>query len=125
MAFERKAVVFGNAVLALFDFGIGEFFDYAAIGANEMIVVVAVIELEHGFAAIELAAHQNAGLLELRQNAIHRSQTNIHIFGDERAINIFGTLVTKVGLAENVKNLQARERRLQTHVFQFVLVVHS
>lgn len=117
MAFKNKAVFFGYPVLTLFDFSIAELFDLAAIRANEVIVMIAVIQFEDCLAAVELAANENTGLLELSKNAIHGGQAYVDIFGNQCAINIFSALVTKIGTSKNIQDLQARECRLQAHVF--------
>lgn len=125
MAFQRKTVILGDLVLALFDVGIREFLDLAAIRADEVIVMVAVIEFKHGLAAVELTAYQYSRLFKLGQDPIHRREANIDIFGNEGAIDIFSALMTFVGSAKNIKNLQAGKRRLKAHIFEFVLIVHS
>ncbi len=67
MAFQREAVVLGDLVLALFDIDVVEFDDLSAVRADKVIVVIPVVQLEHGLAAVELAARRDARLLELRR----------------------------------------------------------
>jgi hypothetical protein len=120
-----KTFVLGHFVLALFDFVISKLDDLAAIGADQVIVVIPVIQFEHCLTAIELAAHQNARLFELRKNAVDRGEPNIDIFGDQGAVDVFGALVAQIGTPENIEYLEARERGLQAHILQFTLVIHS
>src|SRR5690606_24209755 len=122
VAFQDEVVVLGHLVLALFDVRIGKFHHLAAIGADEVIVMIAVVQLEYRLAAVELAAGQDAGLLELGQHAVDGGQADLDVFADEGPIDIFGAEVALVGLAEDDENFQAREGRLQTHVFQCALV---
>src|SRR5690606_42032738 len=63
----------GHLVLALFDIGIGELDHLAAIGADKVVVVIAVVQFEDGLAAVELAAGQDAGLLELGEHQDRKS----------------------------------------------------
>src|SRR5699024_6301750 len=97
--------------------------------ANKVIVMIAVVEFEYGFTTIELTTHQNACLLELSQYAIHCSQANIDVLGDEQPIHILGAKVSKlfgaIVATKDIKNLEAREGRLKPHVFQFNLIVHG
>ena len=124
MAFQRKPEVLGDFVLPFFDIGIGKLDDFAAIGADQVVVVIAVVEFEDRLAPIELAAHQNARLFELRKYAIDGGQPDIDVFTDEGPVNVFCALMAMVGFAKYIKNFQARERRLQAHTLEFVLIVH-
>jgi hypothetical protein len=42
-----------------------------------VVVVLAFVEFVNGLAALEVAAAENAGLLELRQHAVHRGQADV------------------------------------------------
>lgn len=125
VAFQVETFVFSYLVLAFFDFVVGKFDHFAAIGADQMVVMVAIVEFEYCLAAIELTAHENACLFELRKHAIDRSKANIDIFGDQGSIDVFRALMAQVRPAEYIKNLKAWKRSLQAHIFQFALVVHS
>ena len=57
MVVDGKAAFLGNTVLSLLDFSIDEFFNFAALQADQMIVVIAMIEFEYGLVAIEMMAH--------------------------------------------------------------------
>ena len=54
MFLHREAALFGNDVLAALDFRVEEFFDLPALQADEMVVVSALVELEDGFAGLEV-----------------------------------------------------------------------
>src|SRR3546814_1865435 len=112
-------------MLAFFDLVIGELHNLAAIRADKMVVVIAIVKLEYRLATVELAAYQNTGLLKLGQHTIHGRQADIDIFGDKGPVDVFGALVANIRTAENIKNLQARESCLQAHALEFVLVIHS
>lgn len=74
---QLEAPLFRDLVLPTLDFLIEEFFDTTAIKAYQVIVMRALIKLEHGFAGFEVIPAQNARLLELRQYPIDRCQSNI------------------------------------------------
>lgn len=65
MICNRKATLHGNFGLAAFDFRVKKFFYNAAIEANEVIVMRAIVELKHGFAVFKAASFEQAGLLKL------------------------------------------------------------
>lgn len=101
MSVQRKCMfgniepaVFRHLLLALFDFVIKELFDPPAIEADEMVVVRAFVQLEHRLACLEMISMEQAGLLELRQYAIHGSETDIHVLGEENLVHVLGAQVT-------------------------------
>ena len=77
MVLNDLALGLGNSLLALLDLGVEELFHLAAGGADEVIVVLAFVQFVNGLAALEVAAAQNAGLLKLRQHAVHRGQADV------------------------------------------------
>lgn len=125
MTFKHEAFIFGHGMLTLFDFGIGEFNHLATRCANEVIVVIAIVQFENGLATIELAAHENTGLLELGKHTINRCQTDIDVFGDQCAIDVFRALMTLIGTPEDIKYLETGERGLEAHVLEFSLIIHG
>src|SRR5690606_27970392 len=82
VAFQYEAVIFRDLVLAAFDLFVAELDDIVAMGTDEVIVVVTVIELEYCLATIKLTAHKNAGLLKLSQYAIHRRKADVDVLCD-------------------------------------------
>jgi hypothetical protein len=55
VAFKPVAIVARDLVLAFFDLVVRKFSDLATMGANKVIVVIAIIELKDRFTAIKLA----------------------------------------------------------------------
>ena len=53
-------------MLPFFNIGVGKFSHLAAMRANQMIVMITIIELKNRLATVKLATRQNAGLLKLR-----------------------------------------------------------
>lgn len=66
MVRDSEALGLGDRLLAAFDFGVVKLFYLAAVKADQMVVVLAFVELVYRLAAFKLAAAQNTGLLELR-----------------------------------------------------------
>jgi len=115
---DGETAFLGDAVLALLDFGVEEFLDLAALQADQVIVVVAVIQLEHGLVAVEMVAHQQSGLLELREHAVHRGQTDILAFVSQQAVNLFRSHVALVALLEQIEDFQARQRGFEADALE-------
>ena len=80
MLLQLEAARLRDRSLALLDLGVEEFLDTAAVHAHQVVVVLALVELEHRLAALEVIARQDAGLLELHQHAIDGCQTDIGAF---------------------------------------------
>jgi hypothetical protein len=80
---DGKTVLCGNFFLPGFNGGIKKLFQMAALQAHDMVMVVAVVELKHGFAALKVVPNQDAGKLKLRQHAVYRSQTGLLATGDK------------------------------------------
>src|SRR5690606_36717553 len=117
MAFEDKAAVLGDLVLPLLDFRIRKFGNLAAGGANEMVVVIPIVEFEHGLATVELTANQYSCLLELGQDPVNGGQHHVDVYCNQCPVNVLSALVAKIRPPKNIKNLDSRERRLQAHIF--------
>jgi hypothetical protein len=65
-----------------------------------MVVVVAVVEFEHRFVAVEVMANQETCLLELGEHAVDRGQTDILAFVRQQAIDLLGRHVPLVALLD-------------------------
>ena len=118
MFLDGETAFLGDAVLAFFDFSVHKLLDLAALQANQVVVVIALLEFEHCLVAIEMVAHQQASLLELREHAIYRGQSNVLAVVGEQAIHFFGGHVTLVALFEQIENFQARQRGFQADVLE-------
>lgn len=97
-----EAVFGGNFFLPGFDSGIKKFFQMSALQANDMVVMGSVIQLEHGFSAFKIVAHQDAGEFELREDAINRGQTDILAAGNQQLEHIFRAQVVVLAVLEQV-----------------------
>ncbi len=122
---DRETPLFGNPVLATFDFRIVEFFDAPALQADQMIVVLAVVELEYRLARLEMMPFEQAGLFELGKDAINRRQTDIHALRQQQAVNVLGGEMAVFRLAEQVEDGHARDRGLEADTLEFCGIGHA
>src|SRR6267378_7858794 len=74
---NRKPAFLGYLGLALFDFRVVELLDASAGEAHQVIVVAALVQLEHGLARLEMVALEDAGVLELGEHAVHGGEAYI------------------------------------------------
>jgi len=119
---DREPQPLGDRGLPLFDTGIHELFDAAAVQTHDVIVVRAVIELEDGHAILEVMPGDEARRLKLRENAIDGGQSDVLIAVEEGAIDVFGRKMARGAAFENFQNLEARQRYFQAgfaEVFTF------
>lgn len=115
----------GHTVLAFFDLGIKKFFNAAAVQAHKMVMMLPFVELVDGFAALKMAAAQNAGLLELRQHPVDRCQAHVRPVKQQHAKYVLCGHVALAALLEYLQNLEARQGCLETGIFQLVDSVHA
>ena len=66
MVCDSEALGLSDRLLAAFDLGVIKLFDLAAVKADQVVVVLAFVELVHRFSTLKLAAAQNTSLFELR-----------------------------------------------------------
>src|SRR2546430_3290414 len=86
---DREAAVLGDLDLALLDVGVVELLHAPALQAYEVVVVAALVELVDRFAALEVVAHEQPRLLELREHAVDRSEPDVGVLLEELAIHVF------------------------------------
>ena len=108
----------GNFILALLDFGVVEFFDPAALDAHEMIVMAALVQLEHGFAGFEMMPDEESRLLELREHAIDRGEPGLGTFAGQHLVDFLGGKMAHRTFFEQLEYAQARQRRFETDRLQ-------
>ena len=112
------AALAGDAVLPLLDFRVVEFFNLATLQADEVVVMMAFVELEDGLAGFKVMAFEQAGLLELGEDAVNGGQADVHVLGDEQTVHVFRGEVTIVGLLEEVEDLEPRRSGLEADVLE-------
>ena len=125
MVLQLEAARLRDAALALLDLGVEELLDPAAVEADEVVVVLALVQLEHRLAGLEVGARQDAGLLELHQHAVDGGQADVGVLGEQHLVDVLGAHVALRRLLEHLEHLDARQRRLQAAVLEFVGVRHG
>ena len=109
--------------LPLLDLGVVELLDAAALHADEMVVVLAFVQLEHRLAGFEMMAHEQARLLELRQHAIDGGKADVETLGQQHPVDVLGGQVPHLRRLEEIDDLEPRHRRLEPRVLQIGEVV--
>lgn len=79
---DDKATLLGDGFLAFLDFRVVKLLDPATVDADEMVVMLAVVDLENRLAGFEKVTLKKASLFELGEDAIDRGQPDIHVFAD-------------------------------------------
>ena len=82
-----------DLVLPLLDPFVHEFLDPAAVDADDVIVMVALIEFEHGRAALEVMPRHQPGGLELRQHAVDRCEADVLLGLEQPLVYVLGAHV--------------------------------
>src|SRR5438309_11885819 len=125
MLANRKTAFLGHADLTLFDFGVVELFDASALYAHEVIVVAALVQLEHRFAGLEMMALEDAGLLELGEDPVHGGKTHVQSLGHEYPVHLLRREVAHLGALAQLENSKPRPRGLQAYRDAVVDVGHE
>lgn len=118
MLSDIEAALPGNALLSLLDLIVKELLHPAAIQAHKVIVVRSLVEFKYRLARFKMIPVQETGLLELRQHAVNRCQSDIHIFGEQDLVHVFCTQVADRTVLENFEDLEPGQGRFQTAGFQ-------
>jgi len=124
MAVQREAALPRDRALPLLDFGIVEFLDASALQAHEVVVVATLAELEHRLAGLEMLAREQPRLLELGEHTVDGGEPDVDSFRDQRPVHILGGEVAHLAVLEQLENLAARQRRLETHVLETLRRAH-
>ena len=120
MVADLEAEALRHRLLALLDAAVHELFHLAAVHAYDVIVVGAMVELEHRHAALEVMASHEAGGLELSQHAVYGGETDVLLGNQQLLVDVLRAHVPGRGVGEDVEDLQARQRHLEARVAQVV-----
>lgn len=121
---QFEATFAGNGPLASFDFRVVELFHPAALHAEQMIVVVAPVELVDRLVIVEMVPDEDAGLFELGQYPVDRSQADIDMFAQQHAIDVIGREVTAVGRLEQTEDFETGAGDLEAAVPELFSACH-
>jgi len=121
---ESEAAFLCKRSLSLFNVGVVEFLDFAALQADQVIVMRALVEFEHRFASLEVMASEQPRLFELGENPVYGRQAHIHALRHEHAVDVFSGEVPHLAGLEQAQDAESRSGRLETMGFQIGRVAH-
>ncbi len=124
MAVQLEAALARHLVLAPLDVRVIELLDAAALQAHEVIVVAALVQLEHRLAGLEMLAREQTCLLELGEHPVNRGEADVDAFGDERLVDVFCGEVADFARLEQLEDLAARKCRLEAALLQALHRAH-
>lgn len=105
MVGQDEVFAAGNGMLELFDGGVLKFLHPAAFNADDVVVVVTLIQLENRGAALEMMTDDQAGGFKLGQNPVDRCQADFLTLVDQVAEYFLGAQVT-ASLSSPLENFQ-------------------
>jgi len=108
------AELIGDLVEPLFDDFVLEFGNPPTLHADDVVVVVASVELEHSLATIEMVSGNQTGRFELGQHAVDSGETDIVAALEQRPIDILCGQVVWISLLENLEYVLSRQRQFQS-----------
>ncbi len=117
---ELETQRFRDFALALFDEVVFELIDPPTLHADDVIVMMAAFQLEHGMAAFEMVAGNQAGSLELREHPIDRGQTDVFAAIHQAPIDFFSRQMTGRTVLKHLDDLQTRQRHLQSRIAEIL-----
>jgi hypothetical protein len=120
-----KALGMGYGLLARLDFGVIKLFYTTAVQAHHVVVVLAFIELVHGFATFKVVAAQDAGLFKLGQHTVNGGQANVCVVVEQVTKHVFSRHVTHRTTLKHFQDFQARQSGFEAVVFKFVDLAHG
>lgn len=115
---DGEAVFLGDFFLAFFNVGVAEFFHFPALQADQVVVVVALVEFEHRFVAFEVVAHQQAGGFELGEDAVDGGEADVFAFRDQCLVHVFGGEMAHRAGFEQLEDFEPRQGDFEPGVFQ-------
>jgi outer membrane protein assembly factor BamE len=124
MVVNSEAARLGDLDLPFFDFRVIEFFDEAALNANQVIVVPALVQLEHSLARFEVMAYEQPRLLKLREDPVDGCKTGIGAFLEQHLVDVLRAQMTHRTFLEQLQNAQPWERRFEADRFEIVGRTH-
>src|SRR5690606_6985044 len=110
----------GDLLLALLDGFIDEFVDAVALHADDVVMVVALVQLEHRVTALEVMPRDEAGVLELREHAVDRGKADLLAQLQQCLVHVFRAHVPLGAAGENLEDLHSRQRDLQAGFPEFL-----
>jgi len=108
----------GDLALLLLDAVVRELLDPPAVGAHDVVVVLALVQLEDRSAALEVVARDEPGRLELREHAVHGGEPDVLVGIEQPAVHVLGAHVTRLARGEDLEDLESRHGDFQAGAAQ-------
>src|SRR5262245_33181586 len=124
MAAQLEAALLGDLVLALLDVRVVELLDAAALQADEVVVVPALVQLEHRLAGLEVLARKQPGLLELREHAVDGGEADVEALAEQLLVDVLGGEVAHLARLEELEDLAPGQRRLEAALLEALGCAH-
>src|SRR6478735_9337642 len=124
MAVQLEAALARDFILALLDLGVVELLHPAALHAEQVVVVAALVELENRLAGLEVLPREQPRVLELGEDAVDRGEADVDAFGHQRLVYILGGQMAYLARLEQLQDLAPRQRRLEPDVLQALRCAH-
>ena len=109
-----------HLTLALFDHFVIKLFDPATLHADDMIVVIALIEFVDRLTTVEMMPFDQPGRFELGQHSIDRGKTDLFPGIKQTPVDVFGGHVLVIVPLKQLQDLDPGERHFQARFFQFI-----
>ncbi len=113
-----KTSFLSNRFLSLLDSLVMKFLHTPAVRADQVIMVLAIIQLIERTARFKINLLQQACLLQLSQHTVDSRQANLAALSDQLAIHIVRRQMTNTGGLKNLKNLDTSGGHLQATLFK-------
>src|SRR5262245_33579314 len=124
VAVQVEAALLGDLGLAALDLGVVELLDPPALHADQVVVVAALVQLEHRLAGLEVLAREQAGVLELGEDAVDRGEADVDALGEQGLVDVFRRKVAHFARLEQLEDLAPRQRRLEAAILQALHRAH-
>jgi len=112
MAVDHKASLSGHLALAFLDTAVVELEDLAALYAHHVVMVHALVQLEHVAATLKIMPYDETGMLKLGQDPVHGRQTHILAGLGQTLVHVLGRHVRILGMLQDLEDLKPRQGRL-------------
>ena len=114
MVLQLEQELVRDRPLPLYDARVHELFDLAAVKTNDVIVVLAFVQLEHRRRTLEMmTGHETRGF-ELSEHAIHSGQTDVFVRLEQMLVDVLGAHVARRRGPENLENFDTRQRDFES-----------
>ena len=125
MVLDVEATLFCNRALVLLDDLIEELFDVTALHANDVVVVLTVVKLEHRVPALEVMPDYQTRRLELSEHPVYGGETDILTRLQQRLVNILRAHVTFLAALQDGQDANPRQGCFEAGAFELLVFYHS